>query len=137
MTRPIEFRAWVKDLKEYRKVAAIHYVIVNGLKVSHVELWGRNFADKEITRSFCDVVLEQFTGLLDRNGKKIHEGDVVGLFYATVPEKCNEKVVIVWDDIHTGWEGERPGGERVFLPLGDYTQYEMEVIGNIHEKEEK
>lgn len=85
----------------------------------------------------CEVVPEtlgQFTGLYDKNGKEIYEGDILhwdannrlyvvifesGMFYASVKE-CNEGIF---------------GG----FPLHRLTEYEdekCEIVGNIYDNQE-
>lgn len=78
--------------------------------------------------------ISQFTGLLDKNGKKIFEGDIVSID----GRKCHQRSVIKYD---TGalyvdfcqWEG-RP---KIKAPLYDFTNnIEFEIIGNIYDNPE-
>jgi YopX protein len=74
------------------------------------------------------VIPLQYTGLKDRNGTEIYEGDVVlnGGFY---------KFVVSWNEKKAGFE---PFCDWTFI--GEYssieTTNEIEVIGNIYENPE-
>jgi uncharacterized phage protein (TIGR01671 family) len=73
-----------------------------------------------------NLVLQQFTGLLDKNNKEIYEGDLVkGLFKDT--DYMNWEIItseVVWVD--------RVAGFNLSSELWDKTN--IEVVGNIFEK---
>lgn len=88
----------------------------------------------------CDKpVLEQYTGLKDRNGKMIFEGDV----FTTDYFKDGQQFEVVFENGAFCGKTKRTG----LFPLGftdedddfyypdDYSQH-MEIIGNIHEGEQ-
>lgn len=97
------------------------------------------------TKFSDDVVIEQFTGLMDKKGKKIFEGDIVKVTDHTMEEtfeSCGATVTqfmtrvyeVFWNE--TKWsirslESELAFNPPVFdLPIGNIT---YEIIGNIHE----
>ncbi|HHT6093447.1 TPA: YopX family protein, partial [Listeria monocytogenes] len=94
--------------------------------------------------SFDDVVLMQYTGLKDKNGKKIFEGDVVTAFsninkytdsFAgdVEPTFCFTSIVYDGACFKTTYKGEP---SYVLNQNGSSLVKHMEVIGNIHENPE-
>lgn len=77
-----------------------------------------------------DFILMQFTGLLDKNGKEIYEGDV--MTDKTRPNRDWVRVWIVWDESQARWalEDNRKDGEFSI----NYRNWE--IIGNIYENPE-
>lgn len=126
--RKIIFRVWYPKLKEFEPEAGYVY-IKNGTGTPH--LYGRNglrpLADDE-------CIISQFTGLLDKNGKEIYEGDIVknrfGILF---------KFVVI-DLLALGFE--TIGKNRGIIAQGNNTNKwscipeKVEVIGNIYENPE-
>ena len=85
-----------------------------------------------------DVILEQYTGLKDKNGKEIYEGDILrdGVGYilevkfGNLPllKSCN--CVCTYPAFYCKQLGQAPSLEC--REIGDW----MEIIGNIHENPE-
>ena len=74
----------------------------------------------------------QWTGLVDKNGKEIFEGDVV---------KYNDRkefiqTVITVPELGTGHYIRRPGAGYYTLNGSVVSEYGVEIIGNIHDNPE-
>ena len=73
-----------------------------------------------------DSTVEQFTGLNDKNGKKIFEGDIVASQWCRGVVCCGEFNCSCCDGVY-GW----------YFYGADIREYDMyEVIGNIHDNPE-
>jgi len=91
------------------------------------------FGDKMVKKFGFEMkkwIYMQFTGLKDRNGKEIYEGDIVKGIWG----KTNINIFkIVWSNKYASFDGEDKEGERYVF--GDYDE-NLEVIGNIYENPE-
>lgn len=135
------FRAWDKKTKKMRDVnniafhnkrSAFDYDDSNLPKV--VNLWGYdiiNDKDMILHREIEDVILMQCTGLEDKNGKLIYEGDIVKETLYRAGTICDETyLAVVHDSCIFRFEP-----DMVFTDLY-YHHHKVEVIGNIYENPE-
>ena len=119
MSRAIKFRAWVNG----------HWVdwLPNSKTLGDYNEVGI-YADEYNTDSKCYI--EQYTGLKDKNGKEIYEGDIMR-FDAIDYE-------IYWSFDFSGWHNRRVDGEERFYGANSFEEVIKfgKVIGNIHENPE-
>lgn len=123
--REIKFRAW--DKTENRMARNVEDLLFNSKGLYGVVLNHMGFAFR---RRVKDVILEQYTGLKDKNGKEIFEGDIVRTKLGDVQE-----IKFISQDFEDGVV-------RTFVSLSRKPPHLMamansdEIIGNIHENPE-
>jgi len=138
--RELLFRAWSKTLSRY---------VVNGFTFfgewltfncfeqivnENWEVFSKVYENHLVATN--DFIIEQYTGLKDKNGKMIFEGDICS--YNT-PEyrddghyyKSKRETGIVTFD----YKGVSFGGWQAFTPFGGCVT-EYEIIGNVYDNEQ-
>ena len=121
MNRPIKFRVWDK-----RETKGIH--TQNMLYDAQLHDFWEDFVD------YPGYELMQYTGLTDKNGKEIYEGDIVK--FSRLFEKERQikelKSFVRFDEGQFGFD--LIGFNDMFFTLSD--ECGIEVIGNIFEHAE-
>lgn len=125
--RELKFRAWDNANNEWLNKEDAECLIIH--------LDGRYEIDRGWVKVFPDLTIEQDTGLRDKNGKEIYDGDILGGIF----EGC----YIGWCDITKSFElfncyehyCMACDGDILWCELSD-SDIDLEVIGNIHENPE-
>ena len=136
MSRIIEFRAWDKEEKEYYYDVEHTYDFFCSGRGCYAESFG------EVLNQPDRFIVEQFTGLLDRNGKEIYEGDIVSK--DSLSGEYGALFVVKYggsSDIDISGHHYCPFIRGFYLDeMCEYDKVDedgyMEVIGNVHEDKE-
>lgn len=116
--RPIKFRFWSKEFGKILEVFKLN--IEMGMVFIRID------ADDWKWCHLKDGVLMQFTGLIDKNGKEIYEGDILK---HDLWGNCQ----IIWE--HGMFRGQSKD-ENYDFTLADYQRDRQRIIGNIYENPE-
>lgn len=74
----------------------------------------------------------QFTGLIDKNGKKIFEGDILSTHFDFNYPEVESRAVVEWGNFR--WVTHQPGYEPD--DITDFDKGLWTVIGNVHDNPE-
>ena len=111
--REIKFRAWDKEEKEMRQV-----VVMTG---DAYEISVRDIHGERYWQDYKTFELMQYTGLKDKNGKEIYEGDIVRCIgYVNLLKVRFSDGGFLFGDMHASAS----------------SRHDREIIGNIYENKE-
>jgi uncharacterized phage protein (TIGR01671 family) len=131
MSRIIKFRAWFKDER-----LMFNWIPEFFSDMSPVTSYGSDFPDNE------DMVLMQFTGLLDKQGKEIYEGDIIKILETSLSWITDWMFTVKWRDtlstycLYRDDDLEKTGTNCQTINYYTAEDKRYEVIGNIYESPE-
>lgn len=120
MNRHIKFRVW--DVKNKKFLPESYFAILgNGKLIVTLSGYYNDFTNTNQD----DYVIQQYTGLTDKNGKEIYEGNIIHLKFG----ELNANLVVKWDK-YMGLKYHNGGWTSLV-----HVETHGEVIGNIFEHE--
>ncbi len=136
MNRVLKFRAWDKIRREM--------VNVKRIDLFHKKVGlGWNEYDGVTWRDYTEVELMQFTGLRDKNGREIFEGDILKIYREDIYDNSTEIEKIGKVVFRDGAFFLEPALEEGWfyilsseLEYWDNEGYEYEIVGNVFENPE-
>ena len=151
MNRQIKFRVWDKITNRYLQELGIYYWhIPYSLDGEEITGEANLFGLSELLRH-NNFVAQQYTGLTDKNGEEIYEGDIVKINRCYTRPFVNEKQQIDYrfiDDgevevgqVLWGWNSQKYLVSYEHIRYDDIEDFDkpshkVEVIGNIFENPE-
>lgn len=116
------YRAWDVEFKEMVRVDAL----ILDEQVIKATYKNGNVVKEDIK----NYKLMQSTGLTDKNGKEVFEGDILSV----ETDEENVKVSVFWDDKHAlfMFESKKYNETEVLAELFEDNAYSFEIIGNVH-----
>jgi uncharacterized phage protein (TIGR01671 family) len=149
--REIKFRAW--DKTRQIMFVPIGYSYIDGYLTciseakrtmqndvtEHLdETWYEDYREPRYSDGKSEIILMQYTGLKDKNGKEIYEGDIVQSIDWGQPKRARAMVIFEgyeWKTVPKNRGSHKTAYDLWSQVWGKEGEF-VEVIGNIHENPE-
>lgn len=131
--RDIKFRAWSPEQSIMVLVDVLICLAGGSFKVF--------YGDEKELQTMFDPVVMQFTGLLDKNGKEIYEGDIIRISNFNMvghEDTKSESPIEIFEDIECEVLFDDAGfvfesDDHGLIPLNVMGEKDYEIVGNIYQ----
>lgn len=134
--RQIKFRTWLKNYQRYQRMVDVQAIDFYNGTVSYIEDDYVNLEQSWEDEVLDNVVLMQSTGLFDKKGVEIYEGDILKIQTSDFYSKKITDEYIGQICFSRGGFFVLTDGHHTDFCLWGKSMATMEVIGNIHDNPE-
>ena len=125
--RTLKFRVWSHVAKKMYEVTSLDFYTTG---VTDVAVKTGQSPNGIIYSAVCEpdgLELMQFTGLTDKNGKEIFEGDILRFGFPEYTGKEPDNGWVIWDNSEGSWRVQSFSWWSYIIPS------DVEIISNVHE----
>lgn len=135
MQRPIKFRIWNTKLKKWVTQVSLSEIENSNHNNGLIGIIASTNEEDPETQSAEDCIVQQFTGILDSEGKEIYEGDILSWH----GESSDERIApVIFSPSCAAFVLDSSGRHEFDDKYGDYCPLHRrnfyKIVGNIFEK---